>query len=165
MNAPGHPLTPLVFTISNALDDSGNWKAEADEHFLSRGSLLMPRDAAGWAIIGQRLPQPLSLRMTRTLKRAGRHNVGPMTVGQIVVETLQDAAATNPNIGPNLMLASIPRSSVKLKSGTLIYISEPPNSQRPSFWYIPARLNFPIQMGPTFVCSGAIVTDFRSGPL
>ena len=35
MNAPGHPLTPLVFTISTALDASGNWTAEADEHFLS----------------------------------------------------------------------------------------------------------------------------------
>jgi hypothetical protein len=79
-----------------------------------------------------------------------------------VVSAMREVAAAHDEVGPDLLLSVLPRSSVA-KPEILLLTGGPPG-ETPTFHYLAADGD-PVQYGPTFVCNGSIMSGLVVKPL
>lgn len=81
---------------------------------------------------------------------------------EAVVAAIRGVAAAHDEVGSDLMLSILPKSSVGRKE--VLLLTGGPPGDTPTFHYLPADGD-PVQYGPTFVCGGSVMADLTVRPL
>lgn len=110
---PGTRLKPVSFlvSISNALNDEGEWLAEAKDTFTvnlhSTGSEL-PFELCAAGELNKRK----RIELMRLLRKCVCKGTGPKPIADTFAATIREKAAANPRVGSALLLASIPKGVI-----------------------------------------------------
>jgi len=137
----GHIL-PLFCSISNALDEDGQWLSVAQPAFTFRGHAA---PGSGTLLHFTSAGQPLEMahgkQVERELRRIIKGGAGPQSAARFLVEAVRSVAKRNKTVGSNVMVTCLPRkpaerafagdhlisldfSSPNLEANTFQYVSE-----------------------------------------
>ncbi len=128
-------LKPIYVIISNSHNPDGRWLPHAQPE--SSVSMFTPPDNLLVMLVsdGQLLNSTLRKRVLRLLNKCVEKGLSPRTIARILVATARNVALSNPAVGRNLLVNSIPGNSVRL--GLLNLIGRFSMSHRQTFTYVP----------------------------
>lgn len=163
MNADGS-LTPYYAVVSNQFREGG-WRAKPYDDFWWSWEGC---PTGAWGLF--EAPKWLTARefasLKRTMGRAAERTGDVANAIRLMSNAIRAVAQrlgpTSP-VGRDLMLTVLPRASAA-PSPDVMALSSGPMPETPTFLYLPAEQE-PVAYGPTFVCGGAVMTDFVSRPL
>jgi len=154
------PLTPFVCAISNALDPTGNWLANAQNEFkVGLGPL---RDHPYFfAAVGQPIKTVTLNRVMRGLSSYVSRERGPEAYIQLLANAIRETAGHYNNVGKNLMAISLPVAAVKSGfTAMAIPLGGPLSTTEPFALYLPEG-DEPIRYAPHYTCKGMLIKDFE----
>ncbi len=153
-------LKPIYLIISNSHNSDGRWSSQAQPKF----SVLVftPPDDLPVMLVsdGQLLNSTLRKRVLRLLNKCVEKGLSPKTIAQILVATARNVASSNPAVGRNLLVNSIPKNSVR--PGLLNLIGHLPMSHRQTFTYVPENTSLQVQYGPYVFHHGVLIKEIKS---
>ena len=150
-------LCPIYVAISNMHDINGKLLSQAQPEF-SVGVFTPPDNMPVMLVSdGQLLSKENRKRVLRLLKKCVEHSVGPKTIARILVATVRNVASTNPMVGRNLLVNSIPKAAVHPGKSNLIGSYPRPNNI--TFTYVPENTSIQVQYGPKVFAFGISSSD------
>ena len=148
-------LCPIYTIISNAHDENGHWLNKAQPQFSVRHFSLPVNMPIMLVSDGQFLDNKIEQKTLRLLKRCVDREVGPNCIARILVSTARTVALTNPLVGRNLLVNSIPKSSVRI--GEFKLIGSYPRRHKRTFMYIAGNTTKKEQYSPYIFAYGVSV--------
>ena len=159
-------VSPIILTVSNALDDTGAWLAYAETEFTVRPN-VGPNQQRAFILrsYGQNLPLRELVRTTRYLRRCVERQTGPEPVAKLLADKIRLLADTYPTVGKSLMVSCLPRKAA-FSSNQLILTDLSPSAgmtmrNTASFAYLSANGNDVIKYGPNSAYCGTGVRDVK----
>ena len=145
-------LKPIYVIISNFHNSDGRQLPQTQPEFSV--SVFTPPDNLPVMLVptGQLLNSELRKRVLRLLNKCAEKELSPKTIARILVATARNVASSNPLVGRNLLVSSIPKESVH--PGLLNLIGHPPMKHRQTFTYVPENTSLHVQYGPNVFAFG-----------
>ena len=134
---------PLIATISNALDNNGNW-ISAPRKFTVRKRIL---DKTEWYLL-EVTGQDIHIQAKRLIRRQMSRPTSPMAATKLLLTVLQVEAACNPLVGSRALIVSVPKAVIR-QPRVFVDIA-PPSERNASVWYVGTE-GEDDQWGPPFV--------------
>jgi hypothetical protein len=167
-------LEPLYVTVSNALDDHGDWRDEPERDFsimdnpwgaMSGGFFIQSA--------GQTLAPEEKRAIWRHVRRCAKHSAAPgafqraLIDAALFVATRREKRPGHGPIGRSLLAICIPRVAAEEMTRSRVYraIYGWPTPLVTTFLYVPLSGQTVEVCGPSFAGDGTAVTGFRAGPL
>ena len=160
---PKGPFRPIVCVISNAIDTTGAWLAEAREDFRLMYRVLPDSEAFQLNCTGAEINEALSKELLRTLKKIVKRKVGPAAIARVLVDVLRKVATKDTRVGENLLIVSMPK--IEISQRNMLYVSTAPSRELVTFLYVPAKRTHGVQYGPNVACGGVGLTNFKAEPV
>lgn len=159
----GH-LAPFYSIVSNSFAN-GRWLREPMDRFVWVIEVA-PERRFGLFIAGRTVPSNDRRSLHRNLKRVSHRGLHVSNAIRLMADTVRSRARFDRAVGEDLLINCIPKAAVSSSSSRQVtLISGSPLPDVPTFLYMPAARDEPIVHGPTFVCHGAVMSDFQAGPL
>jgi hypothetical protein len=111
-------LHPFLAVISNAQGLAEEWRPVADQDFAVSVGYLPAEDACLFHAAGQRFTGPVRVALERDIRRCLDRACRPESVARLLTRAIRAVAATNPQVGPNVMCTIVRRDEVRDASGT-----------------------------------------------
>jgi len=159
-------VSPIVLTVSNALDDSGAWLAEAETEFKIRPNIGPNRQRTSILYShGQTLPARELAATRRFLRRCVERRTGPEPVARLLVDKIRSLAGRYPNVGKSLMVSSLPWQTAFSPQQHIITDLSPSAAMTErdtaSFRYVSTDGSDIRQFGPNAANCGSGVTNVK----
>jgi hypothetical protein len=148
---------PIYTIISNAHSQSGSWLPEAQSKFVVLPFTLPDDESVMLVADGQPLDNELRKRVLRQLQSCVQKELSPKAIARILVATARYVAARNTMVGRNLLVNSIPKDSVRVRSARLV--GNYPMKNSATFAYVPENKSIHIQYGPHTFAYGVSMKD------
>lgn len=148
--------TPYYAVVTNQFAD-GEWLAKPTNDFRWLYELAPDKTVGVFAAPGW-----LSAERLQVLRAEVAATESLDTAVGLVVTAIREVAAAHDEVGADLLLSVLPRSSVG-RPEVLLLTGGPPG-ETPTFHYLPADED-PVQYGPTFVCNGSVLSGLTVKPL
>lgn len=153
-------LRPIYIIISNCHNSKGRWLSQAQSTF----SVLpfTPPDNLPVMLVSDGQPlgdKAFKKRVLRLLNTCLSRGLSPNTMSRILVATVRHVASSNPLVGKNLLVSSIPKKSVR--PGSFALIGHTPLNQRQTFTYVPENTSLQVQYGPYAFAYGVSMKELR----
>ena len=162
---------PAICLISNCIDDKGNDLVEPKEEF---SAFLFIYNQLPDGFVAVTIGQQMSLDKASSLKRnitrcVKRKGIGPKPIIRLLFETIRDVAKDNVAVGKSIMVACIPKESlrssrIRMSDGSIAYLvlSSKPRKFDRTFLYVPDGQDEGVEYGPNFVLGGSWLRGFTS---
>jgi hypothetical protein len=154
---------PLICSISNAIDEDGNWLPEAQPSFTWRGHAVAGSGTLlHFSSAGQPLDTAHTNRIQRELRRVIKGGAGPRSATCFLVEAVRSVARRNKTVGSNLMVTCLPRKPAEraiLGERSISLASASPNLESNSFQYMSARTT--VGYGPHCIFGTQYMGDMK----
>jgi hypothetical protein len=157
----GSDLHPFGLTISNAIDQNGQWLAGAQPAFTGNGKILHgPRWGFSWTHAGE-LPRDRGIYVQRALRRMVERGVSLAAIANLFIkETRFMAKQPRSRVGRGLMVNSIP--SAATKTNDLLALSSLPTETEMTFAHLRHDDSIQTTEGPHVVRPGGrVFSNFR----
>lgn len=158
----GGRRTPVLVTVSNALDERGEWLVTAEESFRQRVFANDPRKFSLHSI-GAVVPQRTVDEVRRSLRRGFEKGIGPRSVLRMLVRAIRSVAIIDSSVSMHLLGVCVPPCALESGPRTILAGGPQPGSITFVDYKIPQE--FGSWMGPHFVCGGSGLTGFMVGSL
>ncbi len=158
---------PFWLTISNAVDDQGNWRETAEASFGIQVRPLNADEPFRIDAAGQRLPQRERIRLERGIRRCLARNLTPAAYARLLVATIRAVAAGNGRVGKNVIVTTIPIAAATSMNPMLWVLSSTIGEMDRSnvmYRHFLAQSKSAINPGPIFVCRGNVIYRYGIGP-
>jgi hypothetical protein len=156
-------ILPLICSISNALDETGNWLAHAQPTFTWRGHAVPGSSTLlHFSSAGQPLDTAHANRIQRELRRVIKGGTGPRSATRFLVEAVRSVARRNKTVGANLMVTCLPRKPAEraiLGEQSISLVSASPDLETNSFQYMSARTT--VGYGPHCIFGTQYIGDMK----
>ncbi|MDO9533632.1 MAG: tetratricopeptide repeat protein [Deltaproteobacteria bacterium] len=163
-------IKPTMYWISNCLDDEGNTMAKPYEEFKANSIIFnIPPHNFVVKAIGQPISHNISVQLYRNIARCVKQRgIGPEPITRFLIETIRDVAEENITVGRNVMVACIPKESLRRNiipmsdgsRGFYVSSSKPQKFDR-TFLYVPDGQDEGNEEGTNFVLGGSWLRGFR----
>jgi hypothetical protein len=156
---------PIVYTISNYQEQSGNRLPVAQEEFWVTYKILNETKPFLFDDIGLPIGGKNKAQIMRLLRNCIKRNLGPIPITQILGGAIRSIAERTEYVGKNLLIVSIPKNSfspLRTELSRSFFINGLPRKDVPTFFYVPMDANECIQYGPVIVDENGISTDFSA---
>jgi hypothetical protein len=157
------PLEPFSVAISNALNQTWQWLAEAKESFSYFGKRL-DTDPFRLDSVGQHLPNRIHKQLVRRIRTYINRERGPEAYIQLLASAIRDTSSVNPLVGRNLMAIALPLPALSSNQGLTIPLKFPVSSKQPVALYLPSSSTEPVLYGPNYTCNGLDITGIWVKP-
>jgi len=156
-------ILPFICSISNALDENGNWLAQAQTTFTWRGQAVSGSDTLlHFSSAGQPLDAVHANRIQRELRRVIKGGAGPRSATRFLVEAVRTVARRNKTVGSNLMVTCLPRKPAEraiLGERSSSLVSASPDLASNSFQYVSSRTT--VGYGPHCIFGTQYIGDMK----
>lgn len=153
-------FVPIYLTISNCHDSKGRWISRAQPEF----SVLIDSPPDNLPVTLKADGQPLGNnelrnRVYRLLNTCVKGELSPRTMSRILVAAIRHVASSNPLVGKNLIVSSIPKESVRLSTFSLT--GREPLKHCQTFTYVPENTSMRVEYGPHVFYHGNAIKGYE----
>lgn len=135
------------------------------DHFVGGGYRLEGRlDQSRTVCHGQELSDSERRQMNRQLETLPIDPEFAARASSVLADTVRAVAARNDRVGRGLLITVMPRGSILSGDTGGLQVAGGPLPDQQTFLYVPRDQDETVIYGPTVVCGGMAVSDFRAGP-
>jgi hypothetical protein len=146
---------PLLFRVSNALDQRGNWLVLPKPAFEVKAERLPPTLPFAIVATGQVLLPETQKWLKRWVGRAVEKNASPAAVARLMARAVWETAAQNKVVGSSLMVVGVVRDEVKGPHS--VVANRYPRRDQSTFFYFNRQGRSNPQLGPLVVWPGRMM--------
>ncbi len=155
-------VSPIICSVSNALDGKGNWLNEAKDDFSVNYSIGPGQPCFNVVSAGQALLDKDLSHLRRKIRKCFERKTGPEPIVRYLTEEIHRIANRNPKVGKSLMVVCLPKHTAFVKQMMLTdFAPSAPMSlkETQSFYYVSRLAADKIRFAPNTACGGQ---GFRS---
>lgn len=162
---PSERARPLYITISNTLDEHGNWLDLAQRRFETKRYELPQHQRYYFSAVGQRLNHREEALIHRYIERCLARGCGPAAVARLLATAVRSVATRNRKVGKALLVNFLPTQALGRLDFLMTLPTLPPlhpfprRLETPVFAYVPEDGVRPIRYGATVVGPDYILAD------
>jgi hypothetical protein len=154
-------LTPLICSISNQLDENGNWVAQVQNKFNRKLQFLENTKLFEYLDIGQPLTQTEKEETSDLVRRCIKRGAKPDAIVRVFRDKIRQVADREPTVGKNLLAIVFPKTALLKQQGfTMVHSNSMENNL--TFLSLPQNTNDTIEYGPNYVCGGYAITEYQA---
>jgi len=152
---------PVLWMLSNCHDARLQPRPVSDSFVVTNVSI---RQGSPWLRFGSKpVPQAVVRRATGQLRKCYRRPAAadPAAVSSLMVDTVRQAAMSDPTIGRGVLVTSIPRSAGEAMrdGGPATLDTAAPTTAGASFQYLPKDGDKLFDIAPTVVAPGGVIIE------
>jgi hypothetical protein len=152
-------LSPIVISVSNALDDAWNWQADSSPAFIVRNWTLPAGVATHVVATGARLDPDLADDLRRSIHRCYEHGAGPDTYVRLLAAAIRTVADSNPTVGRDLLALALPATAAAGSPGLSVPLGSKFVPNQVSSLYLPDGDLDGVLYAPTYTCDGGAMAN------
>lgn len=156
-------LRPHFALVTNQYDPTGNLLTSATGTFSVFTRVLQAAEPFALHLVGRPLAKKRADGLSRSIRRAVDHRVGPNSLLEYLVREVQHSSTQENRVGDRILAMSVPRAAVESwqRSGRYSLLASTATRRAATFGYFNPGRNELVQFGPTLVCGGMAVTDLE----
>ena len=151
-------VSPIICSVSNALDENGNWLDEARDEFSIKYTIGPGQPCFNVVSYGQTLPAKDLSQLRRKIRKCFERKTGPEPIVKYLTNEILRIAGRNSKVGKSLMVVCLPKKTA-LSTPQFLLTDMGPTApmtlkEMPSFYYLARSGAGKIRFAPNTACGG-----------
>jgi hypothetical protein len=162
--APGAPLSPCIWSVSNCVGLDFMPLAEPTPEFR-----ILTYECSGVPFVlnsvGQSIPTSIKRELKKNIERCLSRQTSALPLAELMVRAVRNVALTNSAVGRGLLISAIPRAALEADTPGILFLASEPMPDERTFLYISEGNETATQLAPIYVCHGMTMSNFIAQPL